>query len=116
MNKDKFLWHLPLNLYKLKVIRARDEEICTIEQMKVYSDTVEIAYRFNKHDTGSFRFFKKDSAIYKENTFAAYDHLSMDYIILTCLGMPIVQDPEVLEELQKINAKLDKIIEGRGYG
>lgn len=115
MNKDKFIWHLPLNLYKLKVIRARDEEICTIESMKSYSDEVHISYSF-RGSPATYHSFNKENAIYKENTFAAYDTYEIHYIVLTCLGMPIVQDPEVLEELQKINAKLDKIIEGRGYG
>ena len=102
----------------MQVIRANDKhsmEDCEIKGFRNWEDTLTLTYSYGNYPINHYSFDKK-KGIYKGNTFAAYDEYGAYYIILTCLDMPETQQTEVLEELQKINAKLDKIIEGRGYG
>lgn len=117
MNKDKFLWHLPISRYKLQVIRTGDDVMqdCEIHEVKNWDNTLGLTYEYGSRPRNHYS-FDKNKGIYKGNTFASYDTYNTYYVILTCLDMPETQQTEVLEELQKINAKLDKIIEGRGYG
>ncbi len=117
MNKDKFLWHLPVSRYKTQILEAKTNNLAGshLEDIETRGNIVSLRFRYNHLIDPIYLQFHKQDAIYKDNTVTAYCNKA-DYIKITCLDMPIVQEPEVLEELQKINAKLDKIIEGRGYG